>query len=394
MNIEYYVLDNGLRLLISRVESPTVGIAVGVGIGSIYEDRDLRGISHFAEHIIYRAYPNIDLEIEGLGGISDAYTERTLTMYLFEVIPSELRNLLRLIYKMFSNRRVNNEDFERERRVILSEIKMRNDDPGTLIYDLGPRALFGDSDYGAPIIGTEESISSMVTKDLEDFLESYYTPDNMVMSIVGPVNMPINEIIELFSKWDGRSSHKKAPTMGKGGPITIRKPIESAYLSYSWQYNVINENPFLLSIKSSLLEFHLVNGLSSYLMSRFRNKGLTYTIDMDRDYLPGTYYYQLVVSAVNEESIDIVKEELINALLSVDDLFKDEYYLSKRLNYLKYLISDYLRRPIQIAESMSYMELKLGSHDVDDFNKGLEKHFRDSLDHLITNGVWSEILPS
>lgn len=235
----------------------------------------------------------------------------------------------------------------------------------------------------------------MTIKDLKNFLESYYTPDNMVISIVGPLSMSINEIIELFSKWDGKSSSKKNPTMGKGGPIIIRKPIESAYLSYSWQYNVTNEDPFLLSIKSSLLEFHLVNGLSSYLMSRFRNKGLTYTIDMDRDYLPGTYYYQLVISAINEESIDTVKEELINALLSINDLFKDEYYLSKRLNYLKYLISDYLRRPLQIAESMSYMELKLGNHDVEGFNRGgLEEHFRDSPSNLITNGVWSAIIPS
>ncbi|WP_243670884.1 insulinase family protein [Vulcanisaeta sp. JCM 16161] len=200
MSIEHYVLDNGLRLLINRIESPTIGIAIGVGIGSIYEDEDLRGISHFAEHIIYRAYPSIDLEIEGLGGVSDAYTERTLTMYLFEVIPSELRSLLRLIHKMFSSRKVNSEDFERERRVILSEIRMRNDDPSTLIYDLGPRALFGDSDYGAPIIGSEESISSMTIEDLEEFLESYYTPDNMVISIVGPLSIPISEVMELFSK--------------------------------------------------------------------------------------------------------------------------------------------------------------------------------------------------
>ncbi len=223
-------------------------------------------------------------------------------MYLFEVIPSELRNLLRLIHKMLSNRRVSEEDFERERKVILSEIKMRNDDPGTLIYDLGPRALFGDSDYGAPpIIGTEESISSMSVRDIVDFLESYYTPDNIVISMVGPINMAINEIMEIFNKWDGKASRKKEPTIGKGEPIIIKKPVESAYLSYSWQYNVNNEDPFLLSIRSSLLEFHLVSGLSSYLMSRFRNKGgLTYTIDMDRDYLPGTYYYQLVISAVDE----------------------------------------------------------------------------------------------
>ncbi|WP_243678351.1 insulinase family protein [Vulcanisaeta distributa] len=295
---------------------------------------------------------------------------------------------------MFSNKRVNEEDFERERRVILSEIRMRNDDPGTLIYDLGPRALFGDSDYGAPIIGSEDSISSITVKDLKEFLESYYTPDNTVVSIVGPINMTINEVMELFNKWEGRSGSKKKPTIGKGGPIIIKRPIESAYLSYSWQYNVTNEDPLLLSIKSSLLEFHLVNGLSSYLVSRFRSKGLTYSIDMDRDYLPGTYYYQLVVSAINEENIDAVKEELINALLSINDLFNDEYYLSKRLNYLKYLISDYLRRPLQIAESLSYMELKLSNHDIDRFNKGLEEHFRDSLSNLVTDGVWSAIIPS
>ncbi|WP_243666360.1 pitrilysin family protein [Vulcanisaeta sp. JCM 16159] len=218
VEIEQYVLNNGLRLLLSRIEAPTVGIAIGVGIGSIYEDKDMRGISHFAEHIVYRAYPNIDLEIEGLGGVSDAYTERTLTMYLFEVIPSELRNLLRLIHKMLSNRRVSEEDFERERKVILSEIKMRNDDPGTLIYDLGPRALFGDSDYGAPIIGTEESISSMTVRDIVDFLESYYTPDNIVISMVGPINMAINEIMEIFNKWDGKANRKKEPTIGEGGP--------------------------------------------------------------------------------------------------------------------------------------------------------------------------------
>ncbi|WP_243666359.1 hypothetical protein [Vulcanisaeta sp. JCM 16159] len=129
-------------------------------------------------------------------------------------------------------------------------------------------------------------------------------------------------------------------------------------------------------------------------MSRFRNKGLTYTIDMDRDYLPGTYYYQLVISAVDEGGIEPVKEELINALLSIDNLFRDEYYLSKRMNYLKYLLSDYLRRPVQIAESMSYMELKLGNHDVTKFNEGLKEHFRDSPKNLITTGVWSEIIPS
>nr|KJR72224.1 MAG: multidrug transporter [Vulcanisaeta sp. AZ3] len=390
---QYLVLDNGLRLIIDKRDLPTVGIAIGVGIGSIYEDKELRGISHLAEHIIYRNYPNIDLEIEGLGGISDAYTERSLTMYLFEVIPSELKNLLKLIHKIFGGRNISKEDLEKERSVVLSEFRMRSDDPSTLIYDLGMKALFGDSDYGDPIIGTEESITSIDIKDMKEFLESYYTPDNIVLSIVGPVNMSIEEITEIFNKWEGKAKPKKTPTISKGKSITINKNIDSAYLSYSWYIPLENKDPYLYSIKSSLLEFHLINGLSSYLISRFRNKGFSYVIDMDRDYLFDVYYYQIIISAVDKNMVDQVRGELNNALLNIDSILNDEYYLNKRLNYLKYLISDYTRRPLQIAESMTYMEIKFRDHDTDKFNKLLQEHFRDRLSELIRDGVWSMILP-
>lgn len=390
---QYLVLDNGLKIIIDRRDLPTVGVALGVGIGSIYEDKDVRGISHLIEHLIYRAYPNIDLEVEGLGAVSDAYTERTLTMYLFEVIPSELENLLKLIYRLFGERRINREGLEKEREVVLSELRMRSDDPATMIYDLGMRSLFGDSDYGDPVIGTEESISSIDIKDIEEFLESYYTPDNMVLSIVGPISISADEIKKIFSGWSGKSRPKKIPTRGNGGPIVVSKNVDSAYLSYSWYIPLDGSDPYLLSIRSSLLEFHLINGLSSYLISRFRDEGLSYTMDLDRDYLPGLYYYQIVISAVNRDAIDKVKKMLSNALLNIDEIFNDNNYLNKRLNYLKYLISDYYRRPLQIAESMTYMEIKFGNHDVDTYNELLIRHFRDRLSDLIRSGNWSMIIP-
>jgi Predicted Zn-dependent peptidases len=271
---------------------------------------------------------------------------------------------------------------------------MRNDDPGTLIYDLGPRALFGDSDYGDPIIGTEESISSIDTRDIEDFLESYYTPDNMVVSIVGPIDIPIDEVAKMFNGWSGVSKRRKEPTMDKGSPMIVNRHTDSAYLSYSWYVMLGSKDPYLLMARSSLLEFHLINGLSSYLISRFKNRGLTYAIDMDRDYLPGVYYYQILISAVNTDMIDKLKEELSAALLNVSNIFTDEHYLNKRFNYFKYLINDYLRRPAQIAESTTYMELKIGMHDVESFNKMLENHFKDDPSDLLSNGVWSMILPS
>lgn len=146
-------------------------------------------------------------------------------------------------------------------------------------------------------------------------------------------------------------------------------------------------------VKSSLLDFHLVSGLSSYLLSRFRKGGLTYAIDADRDFLPNAYYYQIVISAINEKSIDMVKEELTNALLNINEIFNDEDYLRKRLRYFRYLMSDYMRRPLQIAESMTYMELKLGKHNIEEFNKSLETNFKMPLDDLLSNGIWSLIIP-
>lgn len=384
-------LDNGLRIIIDKRELPTAAIAVAVDMGSAYEDKSKRGISHVIEHVIYRAYPNIDLVIEGLGGMSDAYTERTMTMYLFEVIPDNVMEVLKIIANMFSRRKISDDDLNKELRVILSELNMRNDDPGTLIYDLGPRALFGDSDYGDPIIGFEETVKSITKEDVEEYLNRFYMPDNMIMAIVGPVSIDIGKLKELFNKWSGKASNKKRPSYTSGKPIILRQNINSAYISYSWYINV--NDTFNTLIKSTLLEFHLVMGLSSYLVSRFRNKGLSYAIDMDREYLDGVILFQIVISAIDPKDLEMVKEELEKSLCSITEITKDKDYLAHRRNYLKYVINDYMRRPLNIAESEAFIGLKFNNYDIDLLNRSLEENFTVNLSDIVRSGVWSMILP-
>ncbi|WP_069806555.1 M16 family metallopeptidase [Vulcanisaeta thermophila] len=387
-------LDNGLRIIINEVRSlSTVGIAIAVNAGSAYEERDKRGLSHIIEHVIYRAYPNIDLVIEGLGGMSDAYTQRTLTMYLFEVIPGNVRGILRIISDMFSRRGINDDDLNKELRVVLSELKMRNDDPGTLIYDLGPRALFGEGDYGDPVIGYVDTVKSITRDDIEEYLNRYYTPDNMVMAIVGPVDISEEELNKYFGKWYGRVRAKLGFTMGNGGPIVIKRSIDSAYLSYSWYVDIAG-NDYMGLIKSSLLEFHLTTGLSSYLISRLRDKGLSYAVDLDREYLNGIMFFQVVIQAVDPRDIDEVRKEVEQALRGVGGIGGDGDYVMRRRNYLRYVISESMRRPLDVAESMAYLGLKFNRYDLDALNNALEEHFTDDLSDLIRDGVWSMIIPS
>lgn len=390
--VELLSLSNGLRVILDRRALPTVSIALAVNMGSAYENRDKRGISHVIEHVIYRAYPNIDLMIEGLGGMSDAYTERTMTMYLFEVIPENAMEVLNIIADMLSRRRISEEDLNKELRVILSELNMRNDDPGTLIYDLGPRALFNDSDYGDPIIGFEETVKSITRNDVEEYLDKYYTPDNAVMAVVGPININVNELDKIFIKWDGKASSRKKPSYTAGGPIVLKQKVNSAYISYSWYIDIAG-NEFDALIRSTLLEFHLIMGLSSYLVSRFRSKGLSYAIDMDREYLDGILLFQIVISAINPEDLDLVKSELEESLSNVKEITNDEEYLMRRRNYMRYVISDYMRRSLNIAESEAYMGLKFNRYDIDELNRSLEEHFADDLSSTVGRGVWSMILP-
>ncbi len=389
------VLENGLRIIVDKRPLHSVGIALAVGVGSIYEDRRKRGISHIAEHVVFRAFPNVDLLIEGLGGMSDAYTERTLTMFLFEVIPENVGKLVRLIDAMFK-RRASEEDFERERRVVLSELKMRLDDPGTFIYDLGFKALFGDSDYGDPVIGFEETVKSITFEDVIRFIEDYYTPDNMTLTIVGPVrDEDVRLIKEVLSKWEGKRRPLKRPEYGSGvDELVVRRSSDSVYAAYAWCVPLNGKSLYELAVMAALLEFHLVTGLGSILTNRLRTSGVSYYVDLERELLPTHYVFEIVIEGVDPEKIDDVRRGVVESLVELRERLNDEDYMRKRANFMRYLLMDFMRRPIQMAESMAYLALRIGICDIDAYCNDLLRLIRAYPEELLKGrGSWAFIMP-
>ena len=210
------VLDNGLTLYTLRIpDASTVGIAIGVKIGSVYEPKDKRGISHFLEHMMFKSNHKYDAEqinmgLELNGGIVNAFTSTYLTCYIVEVIPEGFPKVLDILYSMFENEKYKETEFNNEKKVVLSELEIYNNDPEKRMSELIPKAVFGESDYGDPITGYRETVESISKEDLEEFKAKYYTPKNMFILLEGDFSEKHIELVEkYFSNLEEKEVSKK-----------------------------------------------------------------------------------------------------------------------------------------------------------------------------------------
>jgi predicted Zn-dependent peptidase len=179
-------LGNGVVLVLDRFESPTAAVVVAVGVGSLYEERRQRGITHLLEHMLFRI-PGFDVDeaVEALGGSNNAYTQRDLLAVVLEAVSESAPGLVELAYRLYTNEQYREEDLQREKDVVLSELRQDREDPSTRVGELALRALFGDSDWGDPIGGTPETVSATSLQDLLEFKRRWFTPDNTVVVLSG-----------------------------------------------------------------------------------------------------------------------------------------------------------------------------------------------------------------
>ena len=167
-------LENGLKLFIEQTNDDTIAIAIGVKIGSIFERSDIRGISHLLEHMMFKSnrkydYREISSIFELLGGDFNAFSARDKTVYYAEVLKGNFPKVVDVLYHMFINDRYREDEFNKEKSVVLSEIRSTKSDPESWIWTLGPLSLYGKSDLGDPIMGYEETLANIGKAELEEF---------------------------------------------------------------------------------------------------------------------------------------------------------------------------------------------------------------------------------
>ncbi|MEM4571562.1 MAG: pitrilysin family protein, partial [Nanopusillaceae archaeon] len=226
MYLHKEVLDNGLELYSVPIEGTnTIGIAILINVGSIYEEPQYRGISHFLEHMMFKSnkkysYEQIDLGLELNGGIANGFTSTEYTEYFIECTKKGLENIVDIFYSMFENENYREEEFENEKRVIISELEKEENTPEGRLANLIKKSVFGDSDYGENVGGNEKTIKNITKEILEEFKAKYYTPKNMIIFLEGNVTeKDIDLVRKYFSKLEGDKPKFKKPSIEHGRNI-------------------------------------------------------------------------------------------------------------------------------------------------------------------------------
>jgi predicted Zn-dependent peptidase len=349
-------LDNGIKLYIIKKKEKNIKLAIGVKIGSIYED--IPGISHFLEHMMFKSNKKysakeIDEGLELSGAISNAFTSTFLTCYISEVIPKGFKKVVDIFSSMFENEKFDEKEFLNEKKVVLSEMERIENDPEEKLDLLIPQSIYGNSDYGRSIVGNRESIESIEKNDLEEFKAKYYVSKNMFIVVEGNLNRDQIKFLEkkFSSIAEGKVKHKK-PSKGKGKDIEERMNTRNQiYFALS---NRIKIKKFF---EAEALSYLLSGGISSKTFQIFRNKyGIGYHIDLDISYIyPDEFILSLLIPGFEKEKekyLDDAIEDFLNVKLEKEYFEgrkrRTEIVLEKKESDIKSIL--YLSNLIAIFE--------------------------------------------
>lgn len=281
------ILDNGLRIIGScmpRMQSVALGIWLNVG--GRYENKDNKGISHFLEHMLFKgsrkySCQEIKESIEGLGGALNGFTSEELTCYLVKIPARHLDLALGILSDMVLHPLLSEEDFNKEKPVILEEIKMYKDLPQMYVHDLLDELLWPEQPLGMSVAGSFESVNKLERQDLASFRQGFYTPSNIVISVAGAFKYSAltDRVKGIFSKVkDGQVNKFMAVTRNNSNPQLklLDKDTEQTHLAMGF-HSLKREHPLKYAL--TLLNIIMGANMSSRLFNEVREKrGLAYEI--------------------------------------------------------------------------------------------------------------------
>ena len=202
-------LDNGLRVVVEDIEYVnSVSVGLWVENGSRNESEHNSGISHFIEHMLFkgtsgRTAKQIAEVIEDVGGQINAFTSREATCFYIKALDTYLELSLDILSDMLFNSNFSEEDIKKEKNVIIEEINMSEDSPEDVLADLHTKAIWNTDSISLPILGTMSTVKSFSRKGILEYIDSYYIPENSVISISGKFDMKSieNLVRKYFGKW-------------------------------------------------------------------------------------------------------------------------------------------------------------------------------------------------
>lgn len=328
MTVRKTVHPSGLRIVteeIPNVRSAAFGIWVNVG--SRDESPKVAGASHFLEHLLFkgtktRTALEISSAIEAVGGEMNAFTSKEYTCFYARVIDSDLPLAIDVIADLITSSLGRPEDVESERKVVLEEISMRDDDPSDLVHDLFSETFFGDTPVGRPILGTVESINEMSRNSVFNYYKKKYLPQDIVVSVAGNIKHQkvIDQVIKVMSKDEFLGIEKSKANMRPSTPIKrkgervglIYRKTEQAHLFLGVDGVARDdERRFAMSVLSAALG----GGMSSRLFQEVREKrGLAYSVYSYAQQFAGTGMLGFYAGCTPQKATEVIRiiREILN----------------------------------------------------------------------------------
>lgn len=235
------VLDNGVRVVIERIPTlKSVTVGIWVNTGSRDEQLTQAGYSHFIEHMFFkgtrrRSAAEISREIDGLGGEMNAFTTRETTTFYVKVLDQQLERALELLSDIFHQSQFDPKEIEKEKKVVLEEIRMVQDDPEDLVQELHTGQVLGRHPLGRSVLGREDTIRGLRRRDLMEYLDAHYDPTQIVVAIAGNFSQAAvdRSVPRYFGKTRARAGAMKPsrrPADVRGGVLVKQKALEQVHL--------------------------------------------------------------------------------------------------------------------------------------------------------------------
>jgi predicted Zn-dependent peptidase len=279
-------LTNGLRVIteaMPHVRSVSVGI--WIGSGSRRESADQNGLSHFIEHMLFkgtskRSAEDIARSVDSIGGNLDAFTAKEQVCYNTKVLDEHLSQAFDVLADLVLHPMFREEDIEKEKGVILEELKMEADSPDYLVHEIFSSNFWKDHPLGKPILGTRETVKKYDREMLQSFYSSVYAPANMLITAAG--NLSHERMLALVREHFEDVAPGKPlgadPVPGTHARIALRnkKALEQVHMCLGVpSYPLPHEERFACYVMNTLLG----GGMSSRLFQNIRERqGLAYAV--------------------------------------------------------------------------------------------------------------------
>ena len=280
-------LANGLRVVLVPCEAESVAVGVFVKSGSRHEAPKFAGISHLIEHMLFKGTPtrraiDISREIEGRGGRFNAMTGEEATVYYTHLPDDYLADAVDVLSDMYLRATIPDDDFVREKQVVIEEIKMYADDPGSVAMENLQRALFKGSALGEPIAGTPESLAPLRPTDLRRYIRSHYRADDTIVVVVGSFDpgAALALVERAFSplKRAKNPPDAKLPRLPRHSPshVSVERDVQQTQLALGYRmFGAGDPRRYAATVMNAVLG----GGMSSRLFQEVREKrGLSYDI--------------------------------------------------------------------------------------------------------------------